>query len=123
MDFAVEFAHDENILRKESCASYLNQLLSLLSLDSQIDDDDDDDDDEDSKETICLRQRLMFYKTEIDALDKASSDYYVKKEKLIFKVVCEIKGYDYDQYLTDNQLYNEAMEQCLEEESNFCEEQ
>ncbi|EDW25278.1 GL19128 [Drosophila persimilis] len=87
INFAVEFDHDENILEHCGPASYLSECLASLILD-----------DESSER---LRQKLLLYKAEADFLESNfdPADYYVQKEELIFKIVCEVKGIDYDQCL------------------------
>ncbi|XP_022222222.2 uncharacterized protein LOC111073960 [Drosophila obscura] len=87
INYAVEFAHDENILENCETASYLSECLASLSLDGEG--------------SQRLRQKLLLYKAEADFLESNfdAENYYAQKEELIFKIVCEIKGIDYDQWL------------------------
>ncbi|XP_032592057.1 uncharacterized protein LOC6562481 isoform X1 [Drosophila grimshawi] len=93
IEYAVENAHDENILTHELplekeiwhfqlCLSF---MLSLLAMQSQPDEGFDD-------ETLLLREQLLRYKAEVDALDRNANDYYEKKELLIYKIFCEFRG-------------------------------
>ncbi|EDW11424.1 uncharacterized protein LOC6575978 isoform X1 [Drosophila mojavensis] len=92
--YAVENAHDENILRQDlplEKEKYLSFMLSLLTLEPHPDDSLNCD-----EETLRMRQQLLIYKAEVDALDRNADDYYEKKEKLIFKIFCEFRGLVYD---------------------------
>ncbi|KRG02688.1 uncharacterized protein LOC6575978 isoform X2 [Drosophila mojavensis] len=91
--YAVENAHDENILRQDLPLEkeYLSFMLSLLTLEPHPDDSLNCD-----EETLRMRQQLLIYKAEVDALDRNADDYYEKKEKLIFKIFCEFRGLVYD---------------------------
>ncbi|XP_016972672.2 uncharacterized protein LOC108039973 [Drosophila rhopaloa] len=93
---AVEFAHDENLLRSHANVSHLSEFLALLTLKSF---------DEHDEEFHTFHEKLQQFKREADQLDSNfdSPDYYTKKEDLIFKVVCEIKGIDHQQWLRDEQ--------------------
>ncbi|XP_017059354.1 uncharacterized protein LOC108100116 [Drosophila ficusphila] len=83
---AVEFDHDENLLNSKTNVSHLTEFLALLNLKSSEEHSD---------------EKLMQLKREADLLDwnSNSPNYYFQKEELIFKVVCEIKGIDHDEWL------------------------
>ncbi|XP_064537280.1 uncharacterized protein LOC135427642 isoform X2 [Drosophila montana] len=94
LTFAVENAHDENILTHELPLEkelYLSFMLSLLTLEPHPDDSFNCD-----EETLRMRQQLLIYKAEVDALDRNADDYYEKKEQLIFKIFCEFRGLVYE---------------------------
>ncbi|KRF85578.1 uncharacterized protein LOC115765473 isoform X1 [Drosophila novamexicana] len=97
--YAVENAHDENILTHDLPLEkelwyfqlYLSFMLSLLTLEPHPDDSFNCD-----EETLRMRQQLLIYKAEVDALDRNADDYYEKKEQLIFKIFCEFRGLVYE---------------------------
>nr|XP_016945987.1 uncharacterized protein LOC108021681 [Drosophila suzukii] len=109
--YAVEFAHDENLLRSQANVSHLSEFLASLTLKSS---------EELNKDVQIFRQKLLQLKREADLLDTnvGSPDYYTKKEELIFKVVCEIKGIDHDEWLRDDRGFGPAasLDEFLEDE-------
>ncbi|KAH8341618.1 hypothetical protein KR059_012374 [Drosophila kikkawai] len=100
LKFAVEFAHDENLLSQEN-VSHLSEFLALLTLKTAEEQTDED--------FHILHEKLMRLKLESHQLDANfhSPNYYAQKEELIFKVVCEIKGIDHDKWLRDEQGFGE----------------
>ncbi|XP_016995478.2 uncharacterized protein [Drosophila takahashii] len=100
--YAVEFAHDENLLKSHGNVSHLSEFLALLTLKSSG---------EPNEDFHTLHDKLQQLKREADLLDKNinSPDYYTKKEELIFKVVCEIKGIDHDEWLRDEKGFVDAV--------------
>ncbi|EDV58955.1 uncharacterized protein LOC6543065 [Drosophila erecta] len=92
--YAVEFAHDENLLGGQSKVSHLSGFLAKLTLGTAEESDD---------ERPELHGKLLQLKREADLLDTQidSPDYYAQKEELIFKVVCELRGIDHEQWLQE----------------------
>ncbi|KAH8419253.1 hypothetical protein KR222_000342 [Zaprionus bogoriensis] len=98
--YAVENAHDENILTHDLPLNkelYLSFMLSLLTLEPHSDDSFNCNED-----TLRMRQQLLLYKAEVDALDRNADDYYEKKEQLIFKIFCKFRGLVYEPDLHEN---------------------
>ncbi|XP_043644597.1 uncharacterized protein LOC122614164 [Drosophila teissieri] len=91
LQYAVEFAHDENLLGSPSKVSHLSEILAMLTLNSAEDDNHK------------IHGKLVAFKREADLLDTQfdSPDYYTQKEALIFKVVCELRGIDHEQWLSE----------------------
>ncbi|XP_017077768.1 uncharacterized protein LOC108112432 [Drosophila eugracilis] len=96
LQYAVEFAHDENLLKNQANVSHLSEFLAMLTLQSS---------DELDEDFHIFQEKLKQLKREANLLDANfdSPDYYTQKEELIFKVVCEIKGIDHDKWLRDEQ--------------------
>ncbi|XP_030384001.1 uncharacterized protein LOC115631415 [Scaptodrosophila lebanonensis] len=110
IQFAVEFEHDANILgsleqdehgSNERCCkglqpeqfdSYLAFLVSFLTLEQPQPSAHLLGDEQASR----MRQKMLEFKEQVDALDRNDENYYVKKEDLIFKVFCEYKGIPYE---------------------------
>ncbi|XP_039479175.1 uncharacterized protein LOC120443863 isoform X3 [Drosophila santomea] len=94
LQYAVEFAHDENLLGSQSKVSHLSEILAMLTLNSA---------DERNVEGHNLHGKLLQLKREADLLDTQldAPDYYTQKEELIFKVVCELRGIDHEQWILD----------------------
>ncbi|XP_017110355.1 uncharacterized protein LOC108134524 [Drosophila elegans] len=109
--YAVEFAHDENLLKSHANVSHLSEFLALLTLETAKEDDED---------FHIFQEKLLQLKREADRLDSKlnSPDYYTQKEELIFKVVCEIKGIDHEKWLRDEQGfdYDASLGDFLEDE-------
>ncbi|KAI8042702.1 uncharacterized protein LOC128261802 [Drosophila gunungcola] len=109
--YAVEFDHDENLLKSHENVSHLSEFLALLTLESAKEDDED---------LHTFQEKLQQLKREADRLDSKfnSPDYYTQKEELIFKVVCQIKGIDHDKWLRDEQgfEYDASLGDFLEDE-------
>ncbi|KAH8374255.1 hypothetical protein KR200_011024 [Drosophila serrata] len=101
LEFAVEFAHDENLLKSHGNVSTLSEFLALLTLKTGEDQTED---------FHILHEKLMQLKLESHQLDANfhSPDYYAQKEELIFKVVCEMKGIDHDKWLREEQGFGES---------------
>ncbi|KAH8271977.1 hypothetical protein KR044_012585, partial [Drosophila immigrans] len=88
--YAVETAHDENILTHELPLDkelYLSFMLSLLTLQPCPEESFHCDED-----MMRMRQQLLIYKHEVEALDRGDDDYYQKKEQLIYKIFCAFRG-------------------------------
>ncbi|XP_017855240.1 uncharacterized protein LOC108608396 isoform X1 [Drosophila busckii] len=99
INYAVEDAHDENILKHSvekqphSMQSYISFMLSLMTLEPHPNDQFNCD-----EETLRMREQLLLYKAEVDALDRNAEDYYERKEQLIYKIFCEfrVRSAEYD---------------------------
>ncbi|KAM8716880.1 hypothetical protein ACLKA7_003708 [Drosophila subpalustris] len=93
--YAVENSHDENILTHELPLDkelwhfqlYLSFMLTLLTLEPHPEDSFNCNED-----MVRMRQQLLVYKAEVDALNRNDDDYYEKKEQLIYKIFCEFRG-------------------------------
>ncbi|XP_016964542.1 uncharacterized protein LOC108034213 [Drosophila biarmipes] len=94
LEYAVEFAHDENLLGGRASVSHLSDFLATLTLKSS---------EELNEDVHTFHEKLLQLKREADSLDTncGSPDYNTKKEELIFRVVCAIKGIDHDEWLRD----------------------
>ncbi|KAH8412258.1 hypothetical protein KR009_000896 [Drosophila setifemur] len=93
LENAVEFDHDENLLRSPENVSCLTEFLALLTLKNL------EEEQKQQEKFRHLHERLEQLKMEVDMLDANSPEYYTQKEELIFKVVCEIKGIDHEKWL------------------------
>jgi len=65
----------------------LSFMLSLLTLEPHPEDSFNCNED-----MVRMRQNLLIYKAEVDALNRNDVDYYEKKEQLIYKIFCEFQG-------------------------------
>ncbi|XP_034474156.1 uncharacterized protein LOC117781494 isoform X2 [Drosophila innubila] len=98
--YAVESAHDENILTHELPLDkelYLSFMLSLMTLEPHPEDSFSCNED-----MVRMRQQLLLYKAEVDALNRNDDDYYEKKEQLIYKIFCEFRGIPNELDLQEN---------------------
>ncbi|XP_033173428.1 uncharacterized protein LOC117150583 [Drosophila mauritiana] len=103
LQYAVEFAHDDNLLgSRPSNVSQLSEFLAMLTLNAAEERQDDGQN---------FHNKLLQLKREADLLATKfdSPDYYTRKEELIFKVVCELRGIDHEKWLLDEMgLMDEA---------------
>ncbi|KAH8377235.1 hypothetical protein KR093_004391 [Drosophila rubida] len=106
--YAVENAHDENILTHELPLDkelYLSFMLSMLTLQPLTQDNLGLD-----EEMMRIRQKLLIYKHQVDALDCRDDDYYQKKEQLIYKIFCSLRGVSFLAHEQDHDLQESAQE-------------
>lgn len=54
-----------------------------------------------------MRQQLLDYKAEVDALDRNADDYYERKEQLIFRIFCEFRGLVYGHEMVESDFHYE----------------
>ncbi|XP_060663159.1 uncharacterized protein LOC132796123 [Drosophila nasuta] len=101
IEYAVENAHDENILTSVLPLDKelnLSCMLSLLTLQPYPEEDNFHCDDE----MMRMREQLLILKQEVDNLDRRDDDYYQKKELLIYKIFCEFRGISYEHDCDDD---------------------
>lgn len=77
-------------------------MLSLLTLEPHSDDSFNCNED-----TLRMRQQLLLYKAEVDALDRHADDYYERKEDLIFRIFCEFRGLVYGDEMNESEFLYE----------------